>query len=137
MSKTDLHPEALRHVRARRISTAADGKPPIDEEICVAREAAVVIDVENVGSYTVLCAPADKYEMVAGFLFSGRVTPFTALDPSAQDVVLREWRDSRLAVRRTGYEALRKLVLASYYSAPEVWPSMGYPGPPQLRRASP
>jgi FdhD protein len=70
MSKTDLHPEALRRVRGRRISTAADGKPPIEEEICVAREGAVVIDVENVGSYTVLCAPADRYELVAGFLFS-------------------------------------------------------------------
>ena len=34
----------------------------------------------------------------------------------------REWRDSQLAVRRTGYAALRTLVLAGYYQSPAVWP---------------
>ena len=42
---------------------------------------------------------------------------------------LEEWRDSRLAVRRTGYNALRTLVLAGYFQSPLTFKPMGYPGP--------
>jgi len=66
---------------------------------------------------------------LAGFLFGGRTVPFTALEPAAQDRVLEEWRDSRIAVRRTGYNALRTLVLAGYFQSPLTWKPMGYPGP--------
>ena len=66
---------------------------------------------------------------LAGFLFGGRTVPFTALDAAAQDRVLEEWRDSRLAIRRTGYNALRTLVLAGYYQSPLTWGPLGYPGP--------
>jgi hypothetical protein len=68
---------------------------------------------------------------LAGFLFGGRTHPFTQLSPEEQDEVLREWRDSRLMVRRTGYQALRSLALAAYYSSELSWPAVGYPGPPQ------
>ncbi len=66
---------------------------------------------------------------LAGFLFGGRSEPFTALPPVAQDRVLEEWRDSRIAVRRTGYNALRTLVLAGYFQSPLTWKPIGYPGP--------
>jgi len=66
---------------------------------------------------------------LAGFLFGGRTVPFTALAPAAQDRVLEEWRDSRIAVRRTGYNALRTLVLAGYFQSPLTWKPIGYPGP--------
>ena len=66
---------------------------------------------------------------LAGFLFGGRTEAFTALPPAAQDRVLEEWRDSRLAVRRTGYNALRTLVLAGYFQSPLTWKPIGYPGP--------
>ena len=64
------------------------------------------------------------------FLFGGRTRPFTQLDPVEQEAVLTEWRDSRLTVRRTGYLALRGLVLAAYYGNPGTWAAVGYPGPP-------
>ena len=63
---------------------------------------------------------------LAGFLFGGRIRPFTRLDGAGQDAVLAEWRDSRIAVRRTGFAALRTLVLAGYYQSPAVWPAVGY-----------
>lgn len=63
------------------------------------------------------------------FLFGGRTSPFTTLDATEQDAVLGEWRDSRLIVRRTGYNALRGLVLAAYYGNKQTWPAVGYPGP--------
>jgi hypothetical protein len=66
---------------------------------------------------------------LAGFLFGGRTQLFSALDAEAQDRVLEEWRDSRIAVRRTGYNALRTLVLAGYYQSPLTWKPLGYPGP--------
>lgn len=69
---------------------------------------------------------------LAGLVFDGRARPFTRLPPEAQDQVLAHWRDSRLAVRRSGYAALRKLTQAAWYAAPEAWPDVGYPGPPQL-----
>lgn len=65
------------------------------------------------------------------FLFGGRTTPFTQLDPKEQDKVLEEWRDSRLTLRRTGYKALRGLALAAYYGNPATWSAVGYPGPLQ------
>lgn len=69
---------------------------------------------------------------LAGLVFDGRARPFTRLPPEAQDRVLAHWRDSRLAVRRSGYAALRKLTQAAWYAAPEAWADVGYPGPPQL-----
>ncbi|MGZ3429573.1 MAG: hypothetical protein ACXVCV_23140, partial [Polyangia bacterium] len=69
---------------------------------------------------------------LAGFVLDGRARPFTRLSPDAQDEVLADWRDSRLALRRSGFAALRKLTQAAWYAAPEAWADVGYPGPPQL-----
>jgi len=66
---------------------------------------------------------------LAGFLFGGRTEPFTGLDPLAQDRVLEEWRDSSVAIPRTGYNALRTLVLAGYFQSPLTWKPIGYAGP--------
>lgn len=68
---------------------------------------------------------------LGNFLFGGRVNPFTQLPGDEQDRVLLEWRDSRLLIRRTGYQALRTLVLAAYYSQSQSWRAVGYSGPPQ------
>ena len=68
----------------------------------------------------------------AGFVLDGRARPFTRLSPEEQDDVLADWRDSRLALRRSGFSALRKLTQAAWYAAPEAWADVGYPGPPQL-----
>ncbi len=64
------------------------------------------------------------------FIFGGRTQPFSQMAPSEQHTVLSEWRHSRLAIRRTGYLALRGLAMASYYGNPLTWASLGYPGPP-------
>lgn len=68
---------------------------------------------------------------LAGFLFGGRVRPFTSLPSEEQDEVLAEWQSSRLQLRRTGFQALRTLAIASYFAAPLSWPAVHYPGPPQ------
>lgn len=62
--------ETLRTVNARRISTTDSSASPIDEEVNVVVETPLIIDVEGVEQYTVLCTPIDGKAMAVGFLFS-------------------------------------------------------------------
>jgi hypothetical protein len=57
---------------------------------------------------------------------------FTASPARLQDARLAAWAGSRVAVLRSGYQALKRLAGACYYAAPEAWPATGYPGPPEL-----
>ena len=43
---------------------------------------------------------------------------------------LISWRDSSLQLKRMGYVSLAKLVSMCWYSQPENYASVGYPGPP-------
>ena len=70
MDEPDKHPEAIRYVRAERVSTGNAAERPEEENVCVVEEAAVTIDVEGVEAYTILCTPIDKRAMAVGFLFS-------------------------------------------------------------------
>lgn len=67
---------------------------------------------------------------LANFLLGGRTGTFTRMAEDAQEAVLEDWRTSRLSVRRTGFLALRTLVLASYFGNPKSWTATRYPGPP-------
>ena len=64
------------------------------------------------------------------FVTGGPARPFTQLDAAAQDAHLKAWQTSRLAVRRTGFQAMKRLCCAIYFAAPATYASMGYPGPP-------
>lgn len=66
---------------------------------------------------------------LGGLLLDGRVTPFTRLDPEEQDAVLKGWQGSRLVLRRTGYQVLRKLCLSAHYAMPSSWAPIGFPKP--------
>lgn len=59
--------------------------------------------------------------------------PFTRLAPSAQEAALDAWADSRFALLRGAFGALRKLCLAAYYATIEAGQEVGYPGPPFLK----
>jgi hypothetical protein len=69
---------------------------------------------------------------MTGLLATGHPETFSAAAPLEQDRRLEAWRHSRLAVLRSGYEALKRLAHATYYSAPEVFASVGYAGPPGI-----
>jgi hypothetical protein len=66
---------------------------------------------------------------LANFLFGRRPTTFSTMSADDQDAVLREWQTSRITLRRSGYLALRGLVMAAYFASPATWPAVGYPGP--------
>jgi hypothetical protein len=60
----------------------------------------------------------------------GPARTFTAMSPEEQDAHLRRWQTSRLALQRTGFQAMKRLCCALYFSAPETYAAVGYPGPP-------
>jgi FdhD protein len=70
MTVPDKRSAAIRTVPAQRISTADPGASPVDEKVDVVIESPLIIDVEGVERYTVLCTPVDRRAMALGFLFS-------------------------------------------------------------------
>lgn len=69
---------------------------------------------------------------LAGLILDGHARPFTHLGPESQDAVLDAWRDSRILLRRAGFQTLRKLTAAVHWSDPKSWASVGYAGPPTI-----
>ena len=49
---------------------------------------------------------------------------------------LQRWRESRLGLLQSGYQALHDLVVGAWYADPEAWQAIGYSGPPSLGRTS-
>ena len=64
------------------------------------------------------------------FVSGGPPRPFTQMEPAEQDEHLHAWQSSRLAIKRTGFQAMKRLCCAIYFGAPETYASAGYPGPP-------
>jgi hypothetical protein len=73
---------------------------------------------------------------LAGLLLDQRWTPFTRLAPEDQDRVIERWRTSSLELRRTGYQALRKLCLAAHYTGEASWAGLGYSIPVGINQAA-
>jgi len=67
-----------------------------------------------------------------GTFMAGSPRPFTRAAPDEQDRRIEAWRRSRFALPRSGYQALKRLAHATYYSSPEVYALIGYPGPPMV-----
>jgi len=69
---------------------------------------------------------------LSGVLTGTGLDTFTASPAPRQDARLAAWAGSRVAVFRTGYQAMKRLAAACYYAAPGTWAATGYPGPPVL-----
>ncbi len=63
-------------------------------------------------------------------LQGGPPRPFTQMSADEQDAHLRKWQTSRFAIQRTGFQAIKRLSAALYFSDPSTYASVGYPGPP-------
>jgi hypothetical protein len=123
----------------------ARGPADIPPELAAHRRPAppAVAELDIAGKADAFLAPIDEgsakdlKQLLALFdnaLFSvvtgGPPRPFTRMAPEEQDAHLERWATSRLAVRRTGFQALKRLAAALYYSSPLTYASVGYPGPP-------
>ncbi|HWC65807.1 MAG TPA: gluconate 2-dehydrogenase subunit 3 family protein [Thermoanaerobaculia bacterium] len=67
-----------------------------------------------------------------GLLTATGWTSFTASGPASREARLRAWETSRIALFRTGFQAMKRLCGACYYSSPLTWAAIGYPGPPDV-----
>ncbi len=70
MDSQKTHGGAINNVNVQRISINLQSSSTHNEDVNVAVESPLVIDVEGVEHYTVLCTPIDKLAMAAGFLYS-------------------------------------------------------------------
>jgi choline dehydrogenase-like flavoprotein len=72
--------------------------------------------------------------LVNGCLGS-RWRAITRLERAERETLLRQWAESRWAVRRAGFQALKRLVHVAHYCWPQpdgshpAWQRTGYPGP--------
>ena len=84
------------------------------------------------GSVPALAGPLSQGLAVLewGFVpFLGKLRPFTALAPGAQDALLSELLHSRLALKRELFRGLRSVAYLTFYADPAVRPLIGHPGP--------
>jgi len=67
-------------------------------------------------------------------LLTGRPVRFSGLDPTARERYLASWRDSSLGLKRTAFQALKRLTLFLAYASMDAdgtnpnWAEIGYPG---------
>ena len=73
-------------------------------------------------------APARRF-------LAGVSRPWAEADPVSVAAFLEGWRNSRFALLRSAYSALRQLILAAWYGQTEAWGAIGYGGPPALDTA--
>lgn len=72
---------------------------------------------------------------LANLVLSGRAGALDRLSPDGRLAVLRSWAHSRLALKRAGFQALKRLTQVAYYGWPTgngshpAWSAAGYPGP--------
>jgi len=124
---TDDEYAVMQAIAARIVAPAPDA-PPLGDAVWTVDQLLAVAPVETQKEVKQLLGLFEN--ALGNLLFGGRATPFTHLDPADQTRVLREWQQSRLLLRRTGYSALKTLALAGYYASPRTWAYMNYPGPP-------
>jgi hypothetical protein len=129
LSVLDEDEYAVMDAVAARIVNPAPEAPPLGDTAWTADQLLAAADPDTQKEVKQLLHLFES--ALGGFLFGGWAKPFTRLEPADQDRVLREWQQSRLLVRRTGYSALKTLALAGYYGTSRTWQYMNYPGPPK------
>jgi hypothetical protein len=124
---------------AERILAAAPGAP---EPLASAPGAAQLDVAGKADAFFALLPEDDGKQMkqlialfdnaLFSFVTGGPATPFTQLDAAAQDAQLHAWATSRIGLRRTGFQAMKRLCCAIYFGQPQAWASAHYPGPPDV-----
>jgi choline dehydrogenase-like flavoprotein len=93
---------------------------------------AAVPDPENRDRLRFLLRMLDN--PLVNLLFAGRPSTFRALRAVEREAVLRSYSRSRIALRRAGFQALKRLVHVAHYCWPAnghhpAWTANRYPGP--------
>ena len=62
------------------------------------------------------------------FLFDFRFSSFLSMSPQDKDSYLEDWMTSSLGVRRTGFQALKRICMSMFYTHSRSWKEIGYEG---------
>lgn len=103
---------------------------PRPAEVDVVSRADAIAAMAHPASQKELRQVVSLFESAAFGLLDWSPRLFTECGVAEQDRRLRAWAGSRIAVRRTGYRALKQLLSSAYYSSPATWAAVGYAGPP-------
>jgi choline dehydrogenase-like flavoprotein len=121
---------ALAALCRRIVPSAYEADPPTD--ICAHVEARIA-QLDAPMRRDLLGALHFFDHPITGMLLSGRPRRFSTLPAAEQDAMLVEWQRSSLGLRRTVFQALRRLILSTYYALPESHARIGYLPPLMLR----
>jgi hypothetical protein len=62
------------------------------------------------------------------FLFDFRFSSFLSMSPEDKDSYLEDWMTSVLGIRRTGFQALKRICMSMFYTHRSSWSEIGYEG---------
>ncbi len=117
MSEPKPNAETLRRVQACRISTKAAGAESVEEDLAVAVEAAITIDVDRVDTYSLLCTPADTRALAVGFLHSegiiDRLDEIASIQPCVDDPTIVRVKLRSAGAPRIDDEGRNLLIVSS------------------------
>lgn len=65
-----IAPETMLESVPRRLSTADNGFPAVEDRSALPVEAPLTIDIIGVGAYTIMCTPTDLHALAVGFAFT-------------------------------------------------------------------
>jgi hypothetical protein len=127
--------ESLTQVVERLVDTGEAGAPRV-------RDTGTIASIERLldGLPSEATAPLPwllRAVEYAPLVFELRLARFSSLDDAGRDASLRGWAESRFALRRSAFLALRNLAFLGYYSQDATWQSIGYQGPLLPRRPAP
>ena len=111
-----------------------EGFPATDEIRVAERVDALLAQMHPADGAELLQALQVIENPVLGALLDLRFQPFSTASTASQKQTLQNWKTSRLPVRRTGYVALTGLIKSSYFSHPQTYAAVGYPGPPDYSK---
>ncbi|HEY6050849.1 MAG TPA: hypothetical protein VIZ58_06340 [Thermoanaerobaculia bacterium] len=126
-----IEPTDATAVRPSAVQPSPRAPPPSPAEVDVAGKADAFLaplDAASASDLKQLLALLDN--ALFSLLGGGPARPFTGMSAAEQDRHLLAWSRSRLAVKRTGFQALKRLAGAIYFGSPATWASVGYAGPP-------
>jgi hypothetical protein len=111
-------------------ASPAQRKVAIAETVAGVRRAIAGLSVaaqKEVGELFTLLTLAPTRRFVAGVS-----SPWIEAGNEEVAAFLNRWRYSRFALLQGAYAALHDLVLGAWYARPEAWPTIGYPGTPEI-----
>ena len=119
------------HAVAETVVTPPEGAPSIDDvqALLKADRHLARLDTGAQSDFRQLLSLFDN--ALAGFLLCGTIAPFTRMTPEKQIAFLAKWESHRIGTLRSGYQAMKRLSVASYYGNPKTYFVVGYPGPPE------